>query len=145
MMQSEVEAFWSDFEKEIGEKILSKTMCQHFSSQKSQGEWGLLVITESAVRFRPTPGENWFQSLFRMSSPKVPQEPREDIVVPMEAISALELPKKHFFDFLFSPPFTVITLRYSVGGEERKILLGIDTKAELYRMLLAAVPHAAGA
>ena len=145
MMQSEVEAFWSGFEKEIGEKILSKTMCQHFNSKKSQGEWGLLVLTESALRFRPTPGENWFQSLFKMAAPKAPQEPLEDTVLPLGSISDLELPRKRFFDFLFSPPFTVITLRYTIDGESRNLLLGIDTKAELFRELLSAVPHAAGA
>jgi len=143
-MQSDVEAFWSDFEKEIGEKILSRTMCQHFNSKKSQGEWGLLVLTESSVRFRPTPGENWFQSLFKMSAPKVSKEPLEDTILSLGAIANLELPKKHFFDFLFSPPFTVITLHYSAGGEARELLLGIDTKAELFSMLLTAVPHTTG-
>ncbi len=144
-MESDVETFWSGFEKEIGEKIVSRTMCQHFNSKKSQGEWGLLVLTESSVRFRPTPGENWFQSLFKIAAPRVSKEPLEDTVLPLNAISNLELPKKHFFDFLFSPPFTVITLRYSVGGEARELLLGIDTKAELFKMLLAAVPHTIGA
>ncbi len=141
-MQSDVEAFWSDFEKEIGEKIRSKTMCQHFDSKKSQGEWGLLVLSESTLRFRATPGENWFQSLFKMAAPKVSQEPREDVVLPLRDISGLELPKKHFFDFLFSPPFTVITLRYAAGGEAREVLFGVDTKAELFKILLATVPRA---
>ncbi len=144
-MQSDVEAFWSDFEKEIGEKILSRTMCQHFNSKKSQGEWGLLVLTASTVRFRPTPGENWFQSLFKMSAPKVTKEPLEDIVLPLGAISSLEFPKKHFLDFLFSPPFTIITLRYTACDEARELRLGIDIKAELYNMLLAAVPHTTSA
>jgi len=63
MMQVDVEAFWANFEKEIGEKIISRTMGQHFSTRKSQGEWGLLVLSETALRFRPTPGENWFDSI----------------------------------------------------------------------------------
>ncbi len=31
MVQADIEAFWANFEKEIGENILSKTMGQHFS------------------------------------------------------------------------------------------------------------------
>jgi len=69
MVQADIEAFWANFEKEIGEKILSKTMGQHFSSRNHRG-MGLLVLTPSAIRFRPTPGENWFQSLFRMVTPR---------------------------------------------------------------------------
>ncbi len=140
MMQADVEAFWANFEQEIGETILSKTMGQHFSSRKSQGEWGLLVLTGSAIRFRPTPGENWFQSLFRMAAPKVPQEPLSDIVLPLTFITAIELPKKRFFDFLFSPPFTVFTLRYRLGEEEKSLLLGADPKSEFFDKLLAELP-----
>ena len=140
MVQADIEAFWADFEQEIGEKVLSKTMSQHFTSRKSQGEWGLLVLTPSAIRFRPTPGENWFQSLFRMASPKVPQEQAADIVLPLTYITAIELPKKRFFDFLFSPPFTVFTLRYRLGDEEKSLLLGVDPKTEFFTKLLAIFP-----
>ncbi|HOE99635.1 MAG TPA: hypothetical protein PLE76_08430 [Rectinema sp.] len=140
MMQTDVEAFWATFEKEIGDKIISKTMGQHFSSKKSQGEWGLLVLTASSIRFRPTPGENWFQSLFRMAAPKVPEEPASDIVLPLTMIKSIELPKKHFFDFLFSPPFTIFTLRYRFGDEEHSVLLGADPKSELFAKLIAIIP-----
>ena len=51
MMQTDVEAFWTSFEQEIGDKIISKTMGQHFSSKKSQGEWGLLVLTTILFQF----------------------------------------------------------------------------------------------
>ncbi len=98
------------------------------------------MLTPSAIRFRPTPGENWFQSLFRMVTPKVPQEPAADIVLPLGHITAVELPKKRFFDFLFSPPFTVFTLRYRLDDEERSLLLGVDPKSELFDRLLAGLP-----
>jgi hypothetical protein len=144
MTHVDVEEFWANFEKEIGEKIISRTMGQHFSTRKSQGEWGLLVLSETALRFRPTPGENWFDSLFRMAAPKVPKEPLADILVPLESISSIELPRKHFFDFLFSPPFTVFTLRYHIGNTERDLLLGADSKCELFRWLLSNIPIAKG-
>ncbi len=144
MAQPDVEVFWANFEQEIGEKILSRTMGQHFSSHKSQGEWGLIVLTASAIRFRPTPGENWFQSLFKMAAPKVPQEPLSDIVLPLAFIKSIELPKKRFFDFLFSPPFTIFTLRYRLGDEEQSLLLGADPKSELFDKLLASLPVSNG-
>ena len=140
MMQTDVEAFWTSFEQEIGDKIISKTMGQHFSSKKSQGEWGLLVLTTLSIRFRPTPGENWFQSLFRMATPKVPKEPASDIVLPLALITSIELPKKHFFDFLFSPPFTIFTLRYRLGDKEHSVLLGADPKSELFTKLISTIP-----
>ena len=141
MMQTDVDAFWANFEQEIGDKIISKTMGQHFSSKKSQGEWGLLVLTASSIRFRPTPGENWFQSLFRMAAPKVPKETTSDIVLPLTLITSIELPKRHFFDFLISPPFTVFALTYRLGeNEEHKILLGADPKSELFMKLISTIP-----
>jgi len=139
-MQTDIEAFWAHFEEEIGEKIISKTMGQYFSSQKSQGEWGLLVLTDSTIRFRPTPGENWLQSLFRLGSPKQPKEPVPDTVLPLSYITAIELPQKHFFDFLFSPPFTVFTLRYRLGDEEKILLFGADPKSDLFGKLLVKFP-----
>ncbi len=88
----------------------------------------------------PDSGRNWFQSLFRMAAPKVPQEPLSDIVLPLTFITAIELPKKRFFDFLFSPPFTVFTLRYRLGEEEKSLLLGADPKSEFFDKLLAELP-----
>ncbi|HBK58053.1 MAG TPA: hypothetical protein DDZ37_01560 [Spirochaetaceae bacterium] len=75
-----------------------------------------------------------------MASPKVPQEQAADIVLPLTYITAIELPKKRFFDFLFSPPFTVFTLRYRLGDEEKSLLLGVDPKTELFTKLLAIFP-----
>jgi len=141
-MKTDIEAFWAEFEKEVGEKILSKTMCQHFSSMKSQGEWGLLVLTSSSIRFRPTPGENWFQSLFRIAPPKVREEPIADIILSKDSIDNIELPKKRFLDFLFSPPFTLITVFYTVDNETRTIVLGIDPKSEFFKRILMELPHA---
>jgi len=103
---------------------------------------GLLVLTASTIRFRPTPGENWFQSLFKMATPKVPKEPQEDIVVPLSAITAIELPKKRFLDFLFSPPFTVFTVHYRLDEKELTVLLGADPKSEVIEKLKWASPIA---
>jgi len=141
-MKTDVATFWAEFEKEIGEKILSKTMCQHFNSQKSQGEWGLLVLTASSIRFRSTPGGNWFQSLFRMTPPKVHEEPIADIILSKDSIDTIELPKKRLLDFLFSPPFTTLTVSYTVENETHTMVLGIDPKSELFERLLAELPHA---
>jgi len=54
------------------------------------------------------------------------------------------LPRKRFFDFLFSPPFTVFTLRYRIGDEEKYLLLGVDPKSELFGELLAKLPVSKG-
>lgn len=144
MSQTETEVFWAQFESEIGEKIVSRTMGQHFRGKRDQGEWGLLVLTESTLRFRPTPGENWFDSLFRMATPKVPRQPADDTVIPLAAIRSLILPRKRFFDLLFSPPYLIFTLIYDADGQERSILLGADAKCDLLKQLLSSVPVARG-
>jgi len=142
MQQADIEAFWADFEREIGDEVIAKTMGQHFTSRKAQGEWGLLVLTASTIRFRPTPGENWFQSLFKMATPKVPKEPQEDIVVPLSAITAIELPKSASWTFFLAPPFTVFTVHYRLDEKELTVLLGADPKSEVIEKLKWASPIA---
>lgn len=136
----DVAAFWASFEAQIGEPILCKTMGQHYELPRSQGEWGLLVLTSSSLRFRPTPGENWFNSLFRMATPKVPESSLEDIVIPFSEVIEFTPPRKRFFDFLFSPPFSVFSIRYRRGGEERTVILAADPTSELYQSLRKRYP-----
>lgn len=141
-MEQSVEAFWENFEKETGEKVLAKTMGQYFSSPKDRGDWGLLVLSTTTVRFRKTPGENWFASLFRASATSVPQKSEEDLVIPFASITGLKTPPKKFLDFLFGSPFLSFTIEYvkntfeaMEAAEPRTARFAVDPKNDFFTKL----------
>lgn len=130
-MDVSVEEFWRNYEREIGEKVLSRTMAQRFASAKDRGDWGLLVLSASALRFRKTPSDNWFSSLFRSSSAKVPESQIEDSAIPFSSILEVSNPPKKLLDILFGSPFSQFTLRFSEGGKETSLRFAVDPKSDL--------------
>ncbi|MDX9826386.1 MAG: hypothetical protein RBT73_01450 [Spirochaetia bacterium] len=129
-MEESVELFWANFEKETGEKVLSRTMAQRYSSPKDRGDWGLLVLSPTGLRFRPTPGQNWFSSLFKASSAPAPSQTNEDIFIPYATMLNLESPQRRFMDFLFGTPFLAFDLRFSSPGGEKQLRFAVDPKSD---------------
>lgn len=118
-MEKEIEAFWEKFEKDCGEKVRLRAMAQMFSSASDRGDWGLLVLTDKSLRFRKTPGENWFASLFKGTAPQAPENPAQDLVIPLQSIAAVRSPPRKALDFLFGSPFAGIVVEFSaVPGPE---------------------------
>jgi hypothetical protein len=142
MMEQSVEAFWENFEKETGEKVLMKTMSQRFASSKDRGDWGLLVLSPSVLRFRKTPGENWFSSLFRASSPSVPGKSEEDLVIPFSSIASISTPPKKFLDFLFGSPFQNFKVEFTKNEARENVRFAVDPKNNFVARLkeLAKLP-----
>jgi hypothetical protein len=134
-MEETVEAFWANFEKETGEKVLAKTMGQYFSSSKDRGDWGLLVLSPTGLRFRKTPGENWFASLFKASAPLVSTRGEEDLFIPYVSIKQVVNPPRKFLDFLFGSPFLAIVISYRVDESEREARLALDPKSDFQAKL----------
>lgn len=130
-MDMSVEEFWQNYEREIGEKIISRTMAQCFVSAKDRGDWGLLVLSTSALRFRKTPGDNWFSSLFKASSTKIQDTKVEDNTIPLSAIKEITDPPKKLLDMLFGSPFKQVTVRFSELGEEKTLRFALDPKSDL--------------
>lgn len=135
-MDDTAEAFWASFEKETGEPVLAKTMGQYLASAKDRGDWGLFVLSPTGLRFRRTPGENWFASLFRTSSVSVPKGKEADIVIPYTAITRVSFPPKRFLDVLFGSPFLAFCVFYREGalagdGAEIEARFAIDPKSDI--------------
>lgn len=135
-MDDTAEAFWAGFEKETGEPVLARTMGQYLASSKDRGDWGLFVLSPSGLRFRRTPGENWFASLFRTSSVSVPKEKEADIVIPYAAITRIAFPPRKFLDALFGSPFLAFSVFYREaraegGGGEIEARFAIDPKSDI--------------
>ncbi len=129
-MEESVEVFWANFEKETGEKVLDRTMAQRFSSPKDRGDWGLLVLSPTGLRFRPTPGQNWFSSLFKASSAPVPARADEDIFISYASMLSLRNPPRKFLDFLFGTPFLAFDIRFSSPQGEEQLRFAVDPKSD---------------
>jgi len=134
-MEQSVEAFWENFERETGEKVLAKTMSQRFTSSKDRGDWGLLVLSPTGLRFRKTPGENWFASLFRASSPSVPGKSEEDLVIPFSSIVSISSPPKKFLDFLFGSPFQSLKIEFTKNDAREDVRFAVDPKTAFFTQL----------
>ena len=141
-MEQSVEAFWENFERETGEKVLEKTMSQCFASPKDRGDWGLLVLSATSLRFRKTPGENWFASLFKASSPSVSGKNEEDLVIPFSSIVSISSPPKKFLDSLFGSPFQTLRIEFTKRDAHDNVRFAIDPKNAFYAKLkeLARLP-----
>ncbi len=134
-MEQSVEAFWENFERETGEKVLAKTMSQRFASPKDRGDWGLLVLSATGLRFRKTPGENWFASLFRASSPSVPENNDGDLVIRFSSIVSISSPPKKFLDFLFGSPFRTLRIEFTQGEAREVVRFALDPKNAFFAKL----------
>ncbi|HEY9054455.1 MAG TPA: hypothetical protein VIO60_06525 [Rectinemataceae bacterium] len=136
-MEQSAEEFWKAYEAEIGEPVLARTMGQSFSSRDDRGEWGLIILTPSALRFRETPGENWFASLFKASSSLNREKAKPDLSIPLSDIVSLSAPPRKFLDFLFGSPFFSILIEYTALEDSRQIRFTIDPKSDLPSLLTA--------
>lgn len=134
-MDVSVEEFWRNYEREIGEKVIARTMAQCFASAKDRGDWGLLVLSESALRFRKTPGENWFSSLFRASAPRLEDTKVENTNIPFASITSITDPPKKLLDVLFGSPFSQFIVHFSDLGGEKALRFAVDPKCDLLARL----------
>ncbi len=130
-MDASVEEFWQNYEREIGEKVLSRTMAQCFVSAKDRGDWGLLVLSASALRFRKTPGENWFSSLFRATPSKLDDTKVENTTIPFTSIASIANPPKKLLDILFGSPFSQFIVNFSDVSGEKSLRFAVDPKCDL--------------
>lgn len=138
-MDESVEAFWAGFERETGEKVLCRTMGQYFPSPKDRSDWGLLVLSPSGLRFRKTPGENWFASMFKTSAPSVPVRSEDDLLIPFASILRVAVPPRKFLDFLFGTPFCAFTVYYHHEGEDKEARFAADPKSDILTRLRASL------
>lgn len=134
-MEESVEAFWAKFEEETGEKTLARTMGQLFASPKDPGTWGLLVLSPMGLRFRPTPGQNWFASIFKATPAPVSQAQEDDLFVPFASMIEVSFPSRKFLDALFGSPFLAVRIRYGEASGEKELRLGVDPKSDFVSRL----------
>lgn len=131
-MDDSVKAFWDAFEKDTGEKVIARTMGQYLSSEPgTKPLWGLLVLTDSSLRFRPTPGENWFAGMFKNTPSSVSNRQEDDIRVPLEAILDVSSPRKSLADRIFGTSMDSFELRIDRAGREERLKFLLDPRNEV--------------
>jgi len=112
-MADKATEFWEAFERETGEKVAARCLGEFFpegSSGSSEGIWGLLIVTDKALRFKATPSDNMVLGLFKRPESKEQKAPL-DLSVPLGEITALEAPQRGFLSRLFGP----VTQGFTVG------------------------------
>jgi hypothetical protein len=116
-----VDEFWSNYEVQCGEKVLSFTLGQYLSgwTEWETSLWGLLIATDGGFRFHHFPHEGWIQALSRITSgAAAPTE--KTLFIPRDRIVSAELwveksLLKRFF--VASSPRLVVRYLDTEGGE----------------------------
>ncbi|TXT47758.1 MAG: hypothetical protein FD137_1009 [Spirochaetes bacterium] len=130
-MDESAQAYWAEFERQTGEKPLAKTMCQKLGSSREKAEWGLLILTETCLRYRRIPGDSWLSSLIGRKEKSPETGLNEDLIVPCGAIKGITRRKKKFLDFFFGSPFDGISISYAITGALESLDLAIDPKSDI--------------
>jgi hypothetical protein len=131
-MDDSVQAFWDAFERDTGEKVSARTMGQYLPAESgAKPLWGLLVLTDSSLRFRPTPGENWFAGLFKNTPSVVSNRQEDDIRIPLEAILQISSPRKSLVDRIFGTSMDSFELRIDRAGREECLKFLLDPRNEV--------------
>ncbi len=134
-MDESAAAYWSEFERQTGEKPLSKTMCQRLGSGRDKNEWGLLILTDRSLRYRRIPGDSWLSSLIGRKDRSPDPGAAEDVAIPRDSILGVERRKRKFLDFFFGSPFNGISVSYASPGGIESIDLAVDPKSDILETL----------
>ena len=125
-----MEDFWRDYEQKIGEKVLARSLGRYtsgwaeFDSNGWKNIWGLIIASESGLRFHHFPQQHWMDMFSRKR-----EESKEKIFsIPREQIISAELFKEpNWFIRMFSTPAPRLLVKYrDENGEEKKLFLEAD-------------------
>jgi hypothetical protein len=140
-MADEAAEFWSNFEKETGEKVEARSIGEFFRAAGNDiGVWGLLVLTDKSFRFKHMPGENWIMSLFKRMDRSSEKKEIIDIVIPRESIIAVNSPKGGFWARLLGPAFPRFSIASRAEGGEELHAFSVDPGTGLLAALIKAAP-----
>ena len=126
-----VEQFWADYEKSIGEKVLAKSLGQYKSglAEYTQPLWGLVIATSGGFRFHHFPHEGWLAALSRASTGgEAPKE--KTFFIPKETINSAELLiEKRLWKRIFTPSNPILRIYCLINGTETQVIIETDKSA----------------
>lgn len=117
--------FWQQIEKEIGEEILGKEMCEYRSgySDLEPRTWGLLYFTDSSLYFQTFPKKSFWSSLLGGSQSEFRGEARR-FQICWDSVKEIKLPShnKSFLSKLLLPDYQV-SIKFQQDGIEKILIL----------------------
>jgi hypothetical protein len=134
--QKGVEDFWREYEEQIGEKVLARSLGRYvsgweeFDSKEWTSIWGLIIATSGGFRFHHFPQTSWLNALSNFGNNNAPKE--KTFFIPKEKIISAKLIEETTWlkkIFLSTPPQLLID--YRDGTENTKqVLLEVEFKHE---------------
>lgn len=121
----EVQKYWQEKEREIGEKIKGKDMSEYLSGYYglTGRTWGLLYYTDTSFYFQTFPKKNWVTSLFRSGQNEYSGE-SINFKIPWSSVKEIYYPpKKNVFLSILSPPDYRVFIKYQLENKENTLVL----------------------
>ncbi|HWQ10603.1 MAG TPA: hypothetical protein VN436_15890 [Holophaga sp.] len=140
-MEDEVARFWREFEEETGEHVEAKSVGELYEGTGGEGVWGVLVLTDRNLWFKPVPSTNWMASLFRTRTPlpSSPNAAEKPLRIPREGLLALAEPEAR--GWFSRPAFPILTATWQEGGEVHSRRFSVDPSTDLLARLRALCPQ----
>ena len=139
-VEDEVARFWRAFEEETGERVEAKSVGELYEGTGGEGVWGVLVLTDRSLWFKPVPSTNWMASLFRARPLAGPsrKEAEQPLRIPREGLLSLAEPgPARWFS---RPAFPILTATWQEGGEVHTRRFSVDPSTGLLTRLRALCP-----
>jgi len=135
-MTDEAARFRKELEERTGEKVVAVAAA---SADPESGErraaWGVLVLTDSALRFSRQPDSNWLSSMLRYHDETPPPVMPPELVIPLGDDVSFDMPARGSLARLFSPPFERLTVSWNENGQPRAAAFSLDPKSALFSAL----------
>jgi hypothetical protein len=122
--QAEVDSFWKEREKEVGEPILEKGLIRVKYSQPLdlKDTWLLFFSTRSGLYYKRYPAGSAMARLLNTAAKRVEEYPL--VFMPWDNLRCV-LHRKDFFSRIFSGPDTLKLY----WGEKQSFLLELDSRS----------------
>ena len=121
-----VDDFWQEYEKQLGEKVIARSLGRYISGWEEFDNdgltnlWGLIIVTRAGFRFHHFPQHHWMDMFNRNR-----EAAKEKIFsIPKDKIVSAELIKEtNWLKKIFQPPAPHFTVNYLDESENKKKLL----------------------
>ncbi|MCX7655367.1 MAG: hypothetical protein N2Z76_02450 [Treponemataceae bacterium] len=138
MNQTDIDVFWQDYARSLGEPILAHTLCCYVKGwfenriPLTGPLWGLLMVTKEKIHFHHFPQESWLDFLSRSSGAKGPSNQEIVFTLPRKDILSIHYYRpQSWWSRLFSstPPYLRIVYEDREGNEQT-LVIEIDRDGE---------------
>jgi hypothetical protein len=136
-MEDAAARFRRDLEERTGEKVVAVAAASVAAangdpeSGDGRADWGVLVLTDSALRFSRQPHVHWLSSMLRYHDETPPPKVPPELVIPLGDDVSFDMPARGALARLFSPPFERLTVSWKENGQPRVAAFSLDARSAL--------------